>query len=65
VDIDEMFALNDGYTDDMVDSHLAKLRGLITFTDEDQDFNSKYQYAIQNDTEAAGSHVELKAILTK
>jgi hypothetical protein len=65
VDIDEMFALDDGYSDEMVDSHLAKLRGLITFTDEDQDFRSKYQYALQNDTEAAGKHAELKTLLAR
>jgi hypothetical protein len=65
VDIDEMFALDDGYSDQTVDSHLAKLRGLITFTDDDQDFKSKYQYALQNDTEAAGKHAELKTLLAR
>jgi len=65
VDVDEMFALDDGYTDDMVESHLSKLRKLVTFTDEDQDFNSKYQYALQNDPDATGKHAELKALLTQ
>jgi len=65
VDVDEMFALDDGYSDDMVESHLSKLRKLVTFTDEDQDFNSKYQYALQNDPDATGKHAELKALLTQ
>ncbi|HTK27468.1 MAG TPA: hypothetical protein VL327_12970 [Pyrinomonadaceae bacterium] len=63
VDVDEMFALDDGYSDEMVESHLSKLRKLVTFADEDEDFNSKYQYALQHDPDAAGKHAELKTIL--
>jgi len=63
VDVDEMFALDDGYSDEMVDSHLSKLRKLVSFTDDDEDFNSKYQYALQHDPDAAGKHAELKNIL--
>ena len=65
VDVDEMFSLDDAYSDEMVESHLSKLRKLVTFTDEDQDFNSKYQYALQNDPDATGKHAELKALLAK
>lgn len=63
VDVDEMFALNDGYSAEMVDSHLERLRRLVTFSEDDEDFNARYQYALQNDTDAAGKHAELKAML--
>lgn len=63
VDIDEMFAQKDGFPDEAVDIHLAKLRQLISMDDEDEDFKAKYQAALQQDLDAAARQGDLKSIL--
>jgi hypothetical protein len=63
VDIDEMFAQKDGYAADAVDLHLEKLRQLISMQDEDEEFKAKYQAALQQDLDAAGSQGDLRSLL--
>jgi hypothetical protein len=63
VDIDEMFAQKDGFGDEAVDTHLAKLRQLIAMDDQDEDFVAKYQVALQQDLDAAAKHGELRNLL--
>src|SRR5688500_1767413 len=64
VDIDEMFAQKDGYSDVIVEIHLNKLRELISMKDEDEEFKAKYQAALQQDLDAAARQGDLKLLLT-
>jgi hypothetical protein len=64
VEIDEMFDLKDGISSEMVKSNLAKVSELVSMNEPDEFFKAKYQYALQNDTEAAGKHAQLKGLLT-
>lgn len=64
VDIDEMFAQRDGFTDEAVGLHLERISRLIAMEDaEDEYFIAKYQFALQRDPEAAGLHSELHALI--
>jgi hypothetical protein len=63
VDIDEMFAQKDGYSDDVVQLHISKLRSLIAMEDEDEAFRAKYQAGLQEDLDAAAHQGELKELL--
>ncbi len=63
VEIDEMFDLDDGYSEEMVTANLAKLRELVDMDEPDEYFRSRYKYGLQNNPEAAGSHGQLKALL--
>ena len=63
VEIDEMFAQKDGYSEEAVNIHIAALRSLITMEDEDETFKAKYQAGLQQDLDAAAHQAELKALL--
>lgn len=63
VDIDEMFAQKDGYSEETVETHIAALRSLVSMEDENEVFKAKYQDALQQDLEAAAQHGDLKALL--
>src|SRR3954470_19518596 len=54
VDIDEMFAQKDGYSEEQVMTHLGKVRGLIELREVDEDFVYRYQNALQQDLDVAG-----------
>jgi hypothetical protein len=64
VEIDEMFDLKDGITDEMVTANITKIRELISMSDPDEFFRAKYQYGLQNDAEAAAGQGQLKALLS-
>ena len=55
VEIDEMFDLKDGISNEMVSTNLKKITELISMQDEDQSFRSKYRNALQADPEIAGT----------
>ena len=63
VDIDEMFAQKDGFADEAVDTHLAKLRTLIAMNDDDEDFVARFRGALQQDLDAAAKQGELRQLL--
>lgn len=63
VEIDEMMDLKDGITGEMVESNLAKIRELVSMTEPDEYFKAKYQFALQNDVEVAGSHAKLQGLM--
>ena len=63
VEVDEMFAQKDGYSEETVDSHIAALRSLVAMEDEDETFRAKYQSGLQQDLDAAAQHGELRALL--
>lgn len=64
VDIDEMFAQKDGFSEDVVELHISKLRSLIAMEDEDETFRARYQSALQQDLDAAAHQGELKELLS-
>jgi len=64
VEIDEMFDLKDGITGEMVSANLTKIRELVNMSEPDEFFRAKYQFALQNSVEAAGSQGQLQALLS-
>lgn len=64
VEIDEMFASKGGYSEDLVDANLQKVRELAEMSETDDYFKAKYQFAIQRSPDAAGLHSQLKAALS-
>jgi hypothetical protein len=63
VEIDEMFDLKDGISDEMVLANLQKVRELISLNDIDESFRAKYQEALQNDVDAAGLQAQLQGLV--
>lgn len=63
VEIDELFAQKDGYSEETVDTHIVALRALVAMEDEDETFKAKYQSGLQQDLDAAAQHGELRALL--
>jgi len=63
VEIDEMFAQKDGYSEETVETHITALRALISMEDEDETFRAKYQAGLQQDLDAAAQQGDLKALL--
>ncbi len=65
VEIDEMFDLKDGVTDDLVDANLVKVRELVDMNEPDEYFKAKYQFALQRDANAAALQSQLKKLLVE
>jgi len=63
VEIDEMFDLDDGFSESMLDKHLSVMRDLLSMENADDDFKTKYQNILQSDSEVAGRHSEIKSLL--
>ena len=63
VEIDEMFAQKDGFTDETVELHLSALRSLIAMELEDETLRAKYQAGLQQDLEAASHQDDLRKLL--
>jgi hypothetical protein len=63
VEIDEMFDLKEGATDEMIDANLVKVRELVAMTETDDYFKAKYQFSLQRDPNAAGLHSQLRTLL--
>ena len=63
VEVDEMFAQRDGYSEVAVEQHLAALRSLISMEDENEAFRAKYQAGLQQDLDAAAHQGDLRALL--
>jgi hypothetical protein len=58
-----MFAQKDGYDASAIDAELARMRDLADMNDVDDNFRAKYQYALQESSEIAGKHAELKILI--
>ena len=65
VEIDEMFALKEDLTEEMIDANLQKVRELVDMNDSDDYFRAKYQFALQRDPDAAGLQSQLRSLLAK
>lgn len=63
VEIDEMFDLDDGFTEEMLERHLLQMRDILDLKIPDQEFNDKYRNVLQTNSEIAGKHAELKNLL--
>ncbi|MBK8467098.1 MAG: hypothetical protein IPL32_14855 [Chloracidobacterium sp.] len=63
VEIDEMFDLKDGIPNELIDVNLNKVKELVEMKEDDEYFKAKYQFALQRDSNAAGLHSELKALM--
>lgn len=63
VEIDEMFDLDDGFTENMIDNYLAQIRDLINLGSVDEEFKDNYKEFIQTNSEVALRHSELKKLL--
>ena len=63
VEIDEMFAQKDGYSEETVETHIVALRSLVAMEDEDETFKAKYQSGLHQDLDAAAQHGELRGLL--
>jgi hypothetical protein len=63
VDIDEMFAQKNGFSEEAVGAHLTRMRGLLAMEGEDDYFQAKYKWALQNDSNVAALHAEIKKTL--
>lgn len=63
VEIDEMFDLKDGITDEMVNVCLAKSSELVEMRDADERFNERYRGAIEKDRTASDLQNELRSLL--
>jgi hypothetical protein len=63
--VDEMFAQKDGVDASAIDAELARMRDLVAMNDVPGDFPGKYQYALQESSEIAGKHAELKTLLAQ
>lgn len=63
VEIDEMFAQKDGYSEETVQTHIVALRSLVAMEDEDETFRAKYQSGLQQDLDAAAQHGALRSLL--
>lgn len=63
VEIDEMFAQKDGYSEETVEQHLTALRTLVSMEDENEDFRAKYQAGLQQDLDAAAHQGDLRKLL--
>jgi len=64
VEIDEMFDLKDGISDEMVSSNLRKIGELVGMQEEDEFFRAKYRNALQADPEIAGTQAQLQGLLS-
>lgn len=63
VEIDELFDQKDGVSEEAIELHINKLRDLVSMSDEDEGFRSKYQAALQSDLDAAAQQGILKDLL--
>jgi hypothetical protein len=63
VEIDEMFDLKDGITNEMVRLNLSKICELVAMQGPDEFFRAKYLHALQNDADVARNHEKLEALL--
>ncbi|HMQ03967.1 MAG TPA: hypothetical protein PKD26_08625 [Pyrinomonadaceae bacterium] len=63
VEIDELLAQRDGFSDEAVSLHIEKVRDVILFTDEESEFSLRYRGGLQQNVEAAAIHAELQRLL--
>src|SRR4029079_18730186 len=63
VAIDELLSLKDDIQPDMIDANLGKIRDLVSMSESDENFRSKYVNAIQQDVNTAGLQAKLQGLM--
>jgi len=63
VDIDEMFAQKDGFSDDAVKTHLSAMRELVSVESAEADFRARYEMALQGEPQAAALQGEIRKVI--
>lgn len=63
VNIDEMFDLDDGFAESMVEKYLSQIHNLINLESADAEFEDKYKNFMQGNSEIAVKHSNLKKLL--
>jgi len=63
VEIDEMFDLDDGFSESIVEKYLSQIRDLINLKLADAEFQNKYKNFMQDNSEIAVKHSSLKKLL--
>jgi hypothetical protein len=65
VEIDEMLDLDDGFSEDMIQAHLNRMRELLDLKSFDKNFNERYKSHLHSNTQVLEKHGELKKLLSK
>lgn len=65
VEIDERFDLDDGISREMAENYLEQIHKILHFEGVDDEFERKYQNALQSDMEILGKHTEIKTLLSE
>ncbi len=63
VEIDEMFDLDDGFTENLIEKYLSQIHSLVNFDLADAEFEDKYKKFMQDNIEISDKHNELKKLL--
>lgn len=63
VEIDEMFDLDDGFTENLIEKYLSQIHSLVNFELADTEFEARYVKFMQDNIEIAAKHEELKKSL--
>ncbi len=64
VEIDEMFDLDDGVSEEMIENQLAQMEKLLSLNDSEKEFKNKYTKVLQSNSEIQDKHEQLKKLLT-
>lgn len=65
VEVDEMFSVNDSFTNEMLERHFAILSELVNFQSNNKDFNEKYRKVLLRNESVKKQHQEIKKLLEK
>lgn len=65
VDIDEMFDLDDGFDDQMIEKHLSAMSGILTRKTTDEDFNKKYQSYLESRPDVEKKNDEIVSLISE
>lgn len=63
VEIDEMFAQREGYSEEMVQANHVKVQELVEMRDPDEYFRAKYEYSLRSSAAAAALQSQLQELI--
>lgn len=65
VEIDEMADLDDGFSEDMIEKHLSRMRNIIGFKLTDLNFNNKFKDSLKNSPRVVEEYNNLNNLLAQ
>lgn len=65
VDIDEMFDLDDGFDEQMVEKHLSAMSDILMRKTTDENFNEKYQSYLESQPEVEKKNEEIVNLISE